>query len=162
MLGMSPQETYPIVEQDTLPSIYQCAVSPLLSSAMLDVILDLFRLLVVADPPIANRVIPGLTTTWEKTSSGSAVNTGRSIGAVVQAETSLVAGTVSEFAKTIKVLFTILPSFMMMFKRIYIAETPSRQSPRRARITCSGRNWPFHVRAIFRLLIRSSLISFLQ
>lgn len=105
MLRMAPQEVYQVAEADVLPVIYKCAVSHLPSGTLLDSIIDFFGSLVVADPPIATRLILGLTTSLEKAPAGSAspLNASRCIGGIVQSDMSLAAATVNDVAKSIKV-----------------------------------------------------------
>jgi cullin-associated NEDD8-dissociated protein 1 len=105
LLRTAPQEAYPLIEATILPSIYSSAVSPSLTANLLDSLLDFFGSLVAADPPIANRLVLSLTLALDQVGSGpgSAANTSKCIAAVIRNEITLAAGTISDFAKAIKV-----------------------------------------------------------
>jgi len=106
MLQMAPRDAYQIAEAEILPIIYRCAVSHLPTGLLLDSVVEFLGSLVAADPPIANRLIPGLTASLEKTTPNSAspLNASRCIGAVVRSEMGLAAATVNDFAKSLKVI----------------------------------------------------------
>ncbi|KAF8303097.1 TIP120-domain-containing protein [Clavulina sp. PMI_390] len=104
MLRIAPADVYPAAESEVLPIIYKCAVSQLPAGPLVENIIEFFGTLVTADPPIATRLIPGLTTSLEKAPAGTAssVNTSRCIGGIVRSEISLAAATVKDFGKSIK------------------------------------------------------------
>lgn len=104
LLQIAPKDTFSIAESDVLPLVYKCAVGQL-PSTLLDSLVAFLSSLVTADPPIANRLIPGISASLEKTPAASAspLNASRCIGAIVRCEMGLAAATVSDFAKALKV-----------------------------------------------------------
>lgn len=106
MLQMAPHDAYPVAETEILPIIYRCAASHLPTGLLLDNVVEFFGGLVAADPPIANRLLPGLTAALEKTTPNNAspLNASRCIGAIVRHEMGLASATVNDFAKSLKVI----------------------------------------------------------
>lgn len=104
LLQLAPKDTFPIAESDILPLVYKCAVGQL-PSALLESVVAFLSSLVTADPPIANRLIPGITSSLEKSPAAlaSPLNASRCIGAIIRCEMGLAAATVSDFAKSLKV-----------------------------------------------------------
>ncbi len=109
MLRTSPREVYGPVEKDVLPLIYPSVISPTVTPTLLDALLDFFTALVQADSQIASRLVTSFTASLDQISasvgSASAINTSKCIAVAIRSELSLAAGTIREFARSIKVAF---------------------------------------------------------
>ncbi|KIO24797.1 hypothetical protein M407DRAFT_244321 [Tulasnella calospora MUT 4182] len=104
LLTIAPKETFPLVESAVLPTTYQLAFSPLVSGACLDALTDFFCSLVTADHEISTHVVPGLRFALEKSGApdASPANVAKCISAVVKGFPDVAAGTIAEFAKSVK------------------------------------------------------------
>ena len=114
MLRTSPPEVYGLVEKDILPLIYPSVVSTTVTATLLDALLDFFTALVQADSQIASRLVAGFTVSLDQisVSAGStpAINTSKCIAVAIRSEPSLAAGTILDFARSLKVtIFTSSP-----------------------------------------------------
>jgi hypothetical protein len=105
LLRRQPAATFPVVEQDLLGDVYPLAISQLVTGPALDSILAFFGALVEADPEIATRVIPSLTTAYEKAPRGEASpgNVARCLAQVVKSNIGVAAATIAQFSKHVKV-----------------------------------------------------------
>jgi hypothetical protein len=150
MLQLAPHDAYPVAEAEILPIIYRCAVSHLPTGLLLDSVVEFFGSLVAADPPIANRLLPGLTAALEQTTPNNAspLNASRCIGAIVRCEMGLAAATVKDFAKSIKVISEQSP-FIPPLNCCY-----SKAGIKSPRFSCCSqptrgrRDWEIHVRPL--------------
>ncbi len=105
LLTLAPKETFPLVEKSLLQPVYQLAHSPLVSGSALEALTNFYCALVVADPEIATRVVPGLVAAIEKheRAEASPENVSKCISAVVRGSPAIAAGVIAEFSKAIKV-----------------------------------------------------------
>ncbi|KZT68798.1 TIP120-domain-containing protein [Daedalea quercina L-15889] len=104
LLELTPAQTYPEVERDLLPDIYNIAHSPLVAGAAFESVLAFFAALVQADMEVATHLVPNLVISVEKAQKADASlgNTARCIGQVAISQQSIAAGTIAEFAKHLK------------------------------------------------------------
>lgn len=105
LLQLSPQATFPEVEQEHLREVYTIAHSPLISGAALDSLLAFFDALVNADGQIATHIIPNLVISLSKALKADASygNVAKCVGQVVKSQPTIAAGAIAEFTKNIKV-----------------------------------------------------------
>lgn len=109
LLELAPSTTFPMVEREILPGIYQIAHSPLLAGAALEAMLAFFEALVMADNQIATHVVPSLVISVEKApkADASPANVSKCVAQVVKSQQGVAAGTIAEYSKHIKVGDTI-------------------------------------------------------
>ncbi|KAF4584667.1 hypothetical protein EYR40_004654 [Pleurotus pulmonarius] len=116
LLELSPSTTFPIVEREILPGIYQIAHSPLLSGAALESMLAFFEALVMADNQIATHVVPSLVISVEKApkADASPANVSKCVAQVVKSQQGVAAGTIAEYSKHIKKTSKAKPSLVVL------------------------------------------------
>ncbi|KAH9911655.1 TIP120-domain-containing protein [Fomitopsis serialis] len=104
LLELIPANTYPEVERELLPDIYNIAHSPLVAGAAFESVLAFFAALVQADMEVATHLVPNLVISVDKAqkSDASYANVARCIGQVAISQQGIAAGTVAEFAKHLK------------------------------------------------------------
>jgi cullin-associated NEDD8-dissociated protein 1 len=110
LLRRQPAGTFPEVERTVLGAVYPLAVSSAVSGPALDGVLAFFSALIEADPDIATRVVPSLTTAYEATpkGEGSPLNVARALAQVVKSHSGVAAATIAQFSKHVKVGYSRL------------------------------------------------------
>lgn len=116
LLQLTPSTTFPEVERDLLPGIYQVAHSPLVSGAALESLLGFFSALVQADNQISTHVVPNLVIAVEKApkTEASPANVARCVAQVVKSQQAVAAGTIAEYSKNIKKTSKAKPSLVVL------------------------------------------------
>ncbi|KAJ7644420.1 armadillo-type protein [Roridomyces roridus] len=116
LLELAPTTTFPEIETDLLPDIYRIAHSPLVSGAALDSLLTFFTALVKADGQIATHLVPNLVDAVEKAprTDASPNNVARAIAQIVDTQKAIAAGTIAQYAKSIKKTSKAKPSVVML------------------------------------------------
>jgi len=112
LLELSPSVTFPQVESGLLNDIYNIAHSPLVAGVALDSLFRFFSALVLADNQISTHVVPNLVISSEKAAKAenSPSNVAKCIGHIVGSQLSIAAGTIAEYAKHLKVLYSFFLS----------------------------------------------------
>jgi cullin-associated NEDD8-dissociated protein 1 len=105
LLRSWPKTWFAPTERKVLARVYPLACEPLLLPSSLDALLGFVYALAEADGEIAGHLVGGLKIAFEKSAGGVVVagNVSKCLGAVVMAQRPIAAGTISEFAKHIKV-----------------------------------------------------------